>query len=380
MKVKINKMVRIALIVSTVISTLILSVLIYREYTIPVFNEEKIQLYSYSHDGDINYNVFLKPNILYNEPSLSEGNVYFTELVDYVDASFSYKFKCDKLVNFKGDYEIIAYLQGYETIRSDEQQTNTVYVLWQKEFPMTQKTSFYHNKNQASIKESIHTNYWEYKNMADEIINSLKVNMPTRLSVVMNINIKADTPEDIIENKLTQLMEIPLDSNHFTITKYEIDIEPEIIEETIKTELPPNSNKLTIYYVLIAVMVLMFILLLVFTTGAEGQDPYIIEINKIFKKYGNRLIAVKDDGSISNLSICKVHSMDDLVRFSDEMGKPIIYHYKKDPMEITEFYIIDNSLKYSFNKKESFEQSNKEPEFLLSEQIAELFPEKQNYY
>ena len=372
MKLKINKVVRIVLIVSTVIIISIFAIMIFREYTIPVFKEEKIPLYSYSHNGDVKYSVFLKPNILYSQPSIDEGNVYFTELVDHIEASFIYNFECDKLNSFKGEYEINAYLQGYENIRSEDGKASAAYVLWQKEFPIKEKTSFHHKNQQASLKDDVQINFWEYKSIADEIIKSLKVNMPTKLSVVMNVDIKADTGEGLIDDKLTQMIEIPLDLNQFTISKKEITSEPKTVEKTIRLEMPPNGNKLTIYYSIIGVLVLSFILLLLFSTTAEDINPYVKEINNLFKKYGNRFVALLEDNSIQNLSIYKVNSVDDLVRLSDEIGKPIIYQYNKNPMDITEFYIIDNTIKYTFNQKECFEQKRKDAEFPFVDKLEDF--------
>ncbi|NLK68601.1 MAG: DUF5305 domain-containing protein, partial [Clostridiaceae bacterium] len=218
----------------------------------------------------------------------------------------------------------------------------------------------------------VQINFWEYKSIADEIIKSLKVNMPTKLSVVMNVDIKADTGEGLIDDKLTQMIEIPLDLNQFTISKKEITSEPKTVEKTIRLEMPPNGNKLTIYYSIIGVLVLSFILLLLFSTTAEDINPYVKEINNLFKKYGNRFVALLEDNSIQNLSIYKVNSVDDLVRLSDEIGKPIIYQYNKNPMDITEFYIIDNTIKYTFNQKECFEQKRKDAEFPFVDKLEDF--------
>jgi hypothetical protein len=41
-------------------------------------------------------------------------------------------------------------------------------------------------------------------------------------------------------------------------------------------------------------------------------------------------------------------------------------------MDITEFYIIDNTIKYTFNQKECFEQKRKDAEFPFVDKLEDF--------
>ena len=74
--------------------------------------EERIPIYTYEHNGNIDYTVHLKPNSLYEASTLGAGQTYFTNLIDYIDASASYEFRGDKPADIAGTYTIDAYVES----------------------------------------------------------------------------------------------------------------------------------------------------------------------------------------------------------------------------------------------------------------------------
>ncbi|HCX60990.1 MAG TPA: hypothetical protein DHU59_00990, partial [Clostridiales bacterium] len=78
MKFKIDKKIRLGLIVITAIAIVIFTYLVYNEAYNPGFEEKKIPVYSYDNKGSINYEIHLRPNNLYTEDKLGEGKLYIT--------------------------------------------------------------------------------------------------------------------------------------------------------------------------------------------------------------------------------------------------------------------------------------------------------------
>ena len=106
-KVKTPSLVVIPMLLIVVVVYLIIT------YKAERYAEEKITRYSYTHKGNTAYEVFLVPNILYEEESLSENNTYITEFVDYITAKFSYQFTGDRDAKLDCIYDVAAVVQGY---------------------------------------------------------------------------------------------------------------------------------------------------------------------------------------------------------------------------------------------------------------------------
>ncbi len=87
-------------------------------------------------------------------------------------------------------------------------------------------------------------------------------------------------------------------------------------------------------------------------------------LNKIFKKHGNRLVALKINIEPAEQYI-NVRDIEDLVRIADEINKPIMYKYSSTPQEITRFYIIEENTLYLFDLKEYIDSLEKEKAMLI---------------
>jgi hypothetical protein len=83
-------------------------------------------------------------------------------------------------------------------------------------------------------------------------------------------------------------------------------------------------------------------------------------LNRIFKVYGNRLVAltgpVKGDPGQCRV----VRSMDDLIRIADEVQKPVLYVYDPDSSSISKFLVYDENWLYLFDLWEYVENLRKE--------------------
>lgn len=107
---------------------------------------------------------------------------------------------------------------------------------------------------------------------------------------------------------------------------------------------------LTTYGLIIGISALVIIFLVFFTQAAPKKDPLEIELNKIFKKHGDRLVALSSNVDISNAM--QVRSIDDLVRLADEVNRPILYKYSEDYRDINKFFVTNDDEVYVFYLEE----------------------------
>lgn len=340
MKLKINKRLKIALISILVILIGTSSFLLYMEIKHPGFEEQKISVYSYNNKSTVNYKIFLKPNILYDTNPLDEGKIYITEFIDYIKATFNYEFSGEREADIEGTYDIITKAEGF-IIEKEE-----IKIIWEKDFVIIPQKSFSITDKTKSIKEEIEVRLDEYNTFVKEIIETSKINCQTRLYIIMNINVKGNTDKGSIEETISPNMVMSLNTNMFQISGNTNIDKSGAIEETKQVQIPVDKRQFVFYCIILGILILALILLVFFTKGVLVKDPLEKKIKGIFKKHGDRLVALNSELAITCDCINKVKSIDDLVRIADEVGKPIMYKYSKDYKEINKFYVTNEDELY----------------------------------
>lgn len=79
----------------------------------PIEAEGKQSLCTYQLSADAGYRVHLHPNALYKEEWLPENQVYSEKLCDFVEISYHSQFTGTNAIDFTGEYQITAILEGY---------------------------------------------------------------------------------------------------------------------------------------------------------------------------------------------------------------------------------------------------------------------------
>jgi len=347
MRLRINKKLKIGLMCLFICIVAASSFLLYRTINYPGTKEEKVTLYSYTHKPDIKYVVTLKPNVLYKQQSFGEEQTYIAEFTDQIKGTFSYLFEGEEVAEIKGNYEILAIIEGY--IGEGEKEI----VIWSKEIPMLTQTSFETKEKSLSIVKDFSINYAEYKSFVEEFTKTSKVNTKTRIRIPMNINLKADTGKGVVEEKLIPTMVIPLDTSYFRIGEENVEEKPGTLEETNEVQLPINKKIVTLYSIILGIFFIGLLYLIFFTSQYSEQSPRGKALNRIFKNHGSRLVALDMVLDTMENKQIQVKSIDDLVRVADEVERPIMYIYSEDYEEISEFYVMEEHFIYVFNLKEA---------------------------
>lgn len=335
MKINMHKRLKIILLIMNLVVLLATSVFLYREYTIPQYTEEKASLYTYNNKAGINYNVFLRPNVLYEEESLGEGQTYITEFIDHIQASFYYDFSGEREADVKGSYEILAEIEAYSG------QAETYKTIWKKGYILSPKKDFQDRNKAASIKKDITLDIHAYNDFAKSVIEASKISSSVKLTAFMNVHVEANTDKGAVSEQLSSNMVIPLNTNHFEISGNLVNEKPGSIQETIQVQLPVDKKRVTLYGGIIGLLFILLILLSFFTKGAEKKSSLEKKLKQIFKKHGDRLVALNSEVTVGTGYYSEVKSIEGLVRIADELGKPIMYKYSSNLEEISKFYVLD---------------------------------------
>ena len=96
-----------------------------------------------------------------------------------------------------------------------------------------------------------------------------------------------------------------------------------------------------------AILAIIIILFIVLTDNANKiLDKTQKSINKIKKKYGEWIVEVeKPPKRTIDSEIITMKTIEDLMKISEELGKPVIYYLEGQKHN---FYILDESMQYQY--------------------------------
>lgn len=343
MKLQINKNLKIGLISILIILISTTSFLLYRQARIPKYEDQTTSVYTYNNKSSTNYTVFLKPNNLYEGNSLGESSFYITEFVDYIESDFKYEFTGERAADLKGKYEILAKVQGFTG------EGEKLKIIWEKNYIILGNKSFDIKNTTKVITEEVKLDLEPYNEFVVELKKITKVNSQAMLTLVMNVTVEGKTDKGEIKETLSPSLTIPLDTAMFEISGNAIIDKSGAIEETNRVQLPINQKQVLLYGIIIGILILLLIVMIFFIKIAPEKDLHEILLNKIFKKHGDRLVALNNELLINDTSRRYVKSIDDLVRIADEIAKPILYKYSQDYKEINKFYVTHEEQIYIFD-------------------------------
>jgi len=343
-KKAINKEHRKILLTALIILVLAPAFLLIKDLGYPQNEVRKVPLYSYKSIAEPIYTVALKPNILYEQNSLPQDSVYLAEFVDRIQSSFRYSFKGERTAAIQGEYEVIAVMEGYVSA-SEKNKTKTI---WQKQYVLVPKTAFAREDSALAIVQEIPIQFGEYNKYATAVMDQAKIKTDIRMSVIMNVALKAKVDQGVIEDKAVQALTFPLAESYFEISKDRVEEQTKALEETRTIPLPLNRTKVTLLGLCLTVLLAALAYVCFGTVGLKS-DPLQNSIKNIFKKYGSRLVVLRDETSLSRSNVMQVKSFEDLVRIADDLAKPILYRDRPEVMAISEFYILDDNCIYSYD-------------------------------
>lgn len=342
-KKQINKKLKLGSMIISITTIAIFSFLLINGIINPKVKEENVSLYDYTINPQANYKVFLKPNILYGEKTLPEGETYFTEFLNTIDATFNYQFTGDREADIKGTYDIVAIAEGYS------KENDKIQTLWKKEFPVVPEQSFNKKDKSISIDKNIKFDLNKYNEFSKSVSEASKTSASSKVSLIMNVNLQVTTDKGVIEEKSSPSIVIPLEESQFIIDKVGVENKKDSIKETKEVEAPVSEDLIMIYSIILMIALAILIYMIGLTKTRIDDNNHMKQLNKIFKNHGTRLVAL-DKGISSNYqNNYRMRTIEDLVRVADEIEKPIMYRYSTNPEEIKEFYVVDDYAQYIFN-------------------------------
>jgi hypothetical protein len=279
----------------------------------------------------ITYKVYLKPNILYNDNVLPEDQGYFSNIIDYISVTIQNKYSGGDGAEFKGDYSIIGEISGWEP---GEEPVPA----WTKRFGIVSKKTFNTTDRELVLSQSANIDFNHFSTFAAQVDELTGYDTAQSLKVAMVVNYTVTTKDGEVTETLQPAIVIPLGQSYFKIQKNALEEKKSEIFSITKENAPVDMVR-TILLSTVGLLCLIVLIVLIKATEPTLGDIRRKRIRKLLKSYGKRLVAVADELVGDSAPVCRVHSMDDMVKISDEIERPIFYVYKNDPADMDEFLL-----------------------------------------
>ncbi len=356
-KVRINKYLRMGLLLVSAILAIGSAGLMTLEYSKEHIREEKRSIYDYNVKSDVNYSVHVKPNILYENEELGEGEMYLTEFVDYITADFTHSFIGSEPIDVEGDYRVSAEVRGY-TNKNDEKQ-----IIWRKVFELIPEQSLKLNTDKHNVQKEIKVNFHEYNAFAQSVLQASKVNLSVELVVMMEGNQTLELPKGSQKDEIKTAISIPLNNGYFSITKEGQNDQSHVVEETVQVPAEADKGLIIRCGMALGIGGLGFIAILLFIGVHSLEDLKKKKIKKILNEHGSRMVVVDHMKVTEDLEVYHVSTIDDLIKIADEIEKPVFYEQENDLLHITKFYVKENGMLYIYEIEDD--------KILILEQVCE---------
>lgn len=307
---------------------------IYRVFGEPLMIKENVPVYSFQHQGKMDYRVQLKPNTILSETYLDSDEVYYSKLVESIDTDFSYRYTADQPAKLKVIYGVVAVVEAPE--------------MWRKEFLLVPETVLEEEGKTISFSRPFSFNlepYQEYLRKANEQLGVSS--REPRVVVRADINVVAESTAGKSSEKLTPSMEIPLASGKFKIGG---TLSPEDSGALRAAEMVPNprlQDRRMRAVLFLGILTVLGAILLLWT---EVKEPVPVrEADLIWRQYRDRLVKAGKEFSVpDDLVFVPLGSIDDLIKVADEAGKPLIFQDATAPEMKPRCYVLDGLTFYQY--------------------------------
>jgi hypothetical protein len=305
----------------------------------PTTKKETISICDYNQRGNFDYTVYLKSSTFYDDKkTLKPGqDLIFKKITDSIDGSFNYKFTCNQTGIINISYKVDADLS-----------TN----VWSKVYNLIPLKTFEIEGYTGNFTINFPIDFVYFEDIIDRISDETGVfageqTLDIKCSVFLNARLKNANISESFSHSLSinlgnNIIETS-DNLSQTISDKLFDVrevfQPELVEYQQNSLIAPFA----------------FIIILIAFIGLTKSKVITISkaekiMLKLLKKYGEWIIEVDNPTSMDSIkNVIKLKSSDDIIKISEELGKPIFYYQDSLNNEKKyNLYILDGEVQYIY--------------------------------
>lgn len=330
---------------------------LYRVYREPSKVAKELPVYSYRHQGELDYTVNVKSNSIFGEKTAGPGESYYTNLLESINARCSYTYTADQAAKLATAYSVVAVVEEPG--------------VWSKEFPLVPDKVTKAEGNEISFTESFSFNLEAFENFVEEVNMQLGVYAEKpKVTIGARINTVADTADGQTSGELIPSLVIPLGVSQFEITGTPTLEKDGALTETVQVANSGLFGRKIRAFLLMGLLILLGSAFTRFTESIESTS--LNTTDSFWRRYGDRMVRAGDNFTVpDDLIIISLHSLEDLLKVADEAGKPIIYqetgHGQSDPacfvidcLTAYRYLLQDSQQSYEVNSPSNCRQGEQE--------------------
>jgi len=289
------------------------------------------------------YKATIKPNVLYPDGGTVEvGDTIIKKITTSIPVDLKSTINSENEVIAKGSHDIQLLVKAAD--------------LWERSFPLAEKQTFEHKGTEISILDStFNVNLEEVKTFIEQVEEETGIS-PEQYSI------------EIVPNILGTInyagKEREFNSEQKLVFQYSYDEITLASEKTFSSVTPFKStevitNSLTILGITLPLIpvrivstifssLLLIAFIYVYTNLLSNRvKPMRSQVDKINKKYGNRIITVSQKLNIDLKSIITLSSFTSILKVADEKELPIFCHkIHEDGTAL--YFIVDGEYVYNY--------------------------------
>lgn len=305
--------------------------------------EENILSYQNRFNG--NYVVNIKKNEFIKDKTLPMEQIYITDLIDSIDMNLNYLYEATEKAEIKYSYSIVEVLEATYTKNGIKQK------VWEEEFnlkPLIENTST--GKN-VEIKESVKIDLEKYNKKIYKFEEKYLIGLDATLSIQLRVNIDSVVNEANFNNKYTSDIKINLGEKTTQVYGDFNDIAKEYVKSSYGAT-TIVSILLIVIYSLIIILAIIWLLHLLLKTKTTNilKNEYKLELNKILKYCGDKIVKLSQPVDLTNKEVIEVKDFGEIIKLSEELYKPVLY-WSSSEKEEAEFFVITNTIIYRYKLK-----------------------------
>lgn len=301
---------------------------------------------NYKNTISTNYKVYLDDNSYYNTAYLGEGMQYISNIIDYVDVTFSYITSfADEL-----DYNVETKADAVITIVDSDDNDKVIYTSTES---LQTKSIDKGTGNSINKLKELKIDYAKYNKITSEF--KTKYGISAKCNLRINYYVEYDGEYKGLKNVQksdTMYLDIPLSEQMINISKSD-----SVINSGSFNGVSTNSTvNVILYFLSIFCAVMALVLLIVLTKKkvliSKKMSKYDKFINKVLKQYDSYITEAEHETSNKD-NVVKISSFNELLDVRNNINKTIVYI--KIDEDTSKFEIIDdNTLYYYLAKKSDF--------------------------
>lgn len=301
---------------------------------------------SYKETIATNYKVYLGDNTYYNTPYLDEGMQYISNIIDYVDVTFSYITNFADMLNYNAKTRAEAVV----TIVDPDDNNKVIYTSTEVLDNLKEDSNTGNTINEV---KNYKINYAKYNKITNEFKTKYSISAKCNLRINYYIDYvgKYKGLNNISKNTVMYL-DIPLSEQMINITKSA----PAINIKSFNGLSSNTTTNIILYILSLICAVIAFIILIkmIFKeiSARNKISNYDKFINKVLKQYDSYITEAEHE-TTNRENYVKISTFAELLDVRNNVNKTIVYIKLDD--DTSKFEIIDdNTLYYYVAKRTDF--------------------------